>query len=125
MGPLRLYFGENARSRRHAELIGILWILSLADLGFTLWAHFFTPFHEVNPLARLFLAHNLIPGLILFKLVVTTIGAQIFWRLRQHRRAETALWGIVIVYVFLTIRWSSYATSALAMSGSWGGSFQG
>ena len=119
------YFAKETRSRRNAELIAFLWVLSLADLGFTLWAHFFTPFHEVNPLARLFLNHNLILSLILFKLVVTTIGAQIFWRLRQYRRAEAALWCMVGVYVLLAMRWGTYATSALAMAGSYDIAAQG
>jgi hypothetical protein len=112
------------RSRRVFQLITTLWVLSLADLVFTLWAHFFTPFHELNPLARYFLGHGLIPSLILFKLVVTAIGASIFWRLRLHVRAEAALWAIVAVYVLLAVRWSSYTTAALAL-GVQGGAFQG
>ena len=34
------------------ELIAVLWLLSLADLIFTLWAHLFTHFQELNPIAR-------------------------------------------------------------------------
>src|SRR5260221_29863 len=95
--PFSLF--SSHRQRRVAELIGILWMLSIADLFFTLWAHFFTPFYELNPLASFMLSRNLLPSLILFKLVVTTIGTQIFWRVRHHGRAEVALWGIVGVYV--------------------------
>jgi hypothetical protein len=43
---------DDRRPRRVGELIGILWMLALADLVFTLWAHTFTPFIEMNPLAR-------------------------------------------------------------------------
>ena len=88
-------FFDAQRHRRVAELIGILWMLSMADLFFTLWAHFFTHFHELNPLANYMLRQNLVPSLILFKLVVTAIGTQIFWRLRTHARAELALWAVV------------------------------
>jgi hypothetical protein len=110
-----LLFGRH-RQRRVAELIGIVWVLAIADLLFTLWAHLFTPFHEVNPVASYMLKQNLLPSLVLFKLVVTAIGTQIFWRLRHHGRAEAALWGLVGVYVLLAVRWSTYTTAALAMS---------
>lgn len=102
------------RPRRVAELIAVLWMLSIADLIFTIWAHFFTNFHELNPLAKYFLNNNLIPSLVLFKLVLTAFGAQIFWRLRHVRRAELALWALVGVYVMLALRWSAYTVSALA-----------
>src|SRR4051812_16957772 len=113
LGPIQLL--DQHRHRRVAELIGILWLLSLADLLFTLWAHFFTPFNELNPVANFMLNRGLVPSLILFKLVVTAIGTRIFWRLRRHGRAELALWALVGVYVILTVRWSNYTTSALVM----------
>ena len=106
---------ERHRDRRIAELIAIVWLLSLADLVFTLWAHFFTAFHEMNPLANYMLHRNLIPSLILFKLVVTAVGTLIFWRLRHHGRAELALWGLAGVYVMLAVRWSAYTTVAMAL----------
>ena len=112
---LRLALDETHRTRRVFHLIAILWLLGLADLFFTIWAHLFTPFHELNPVASLMLENNLIPSLILFKLVVTAIGTSIFWRLRHVGRAEFALWGMVGVYVMLTIRWSTYTTNAIAM----------
>lgn len=106
---------DEYRHRRMAQLIGVLWVLSLADLFFTLWAHFFTPFNELNPVANYMLSRGLVPSLILFKLVVTGIGTRIFWQLRRHGRAELALWALVGVYVLLTVRWSDYTTTALAM----------
>ena|SRR5438874_10740621 len=115
MGLPPFHLLDHHRHRRVAELIGILWLLSLADLIFTLWAHFFTPFNELNPVASFMLSRGLVPSLILFKLVVTAIGTRIFWRLRRHWRAELALWVLVGVYVLLTVRWSNYATTALAM----------
>lgn len=115
MGLPRFIHFDERRHRRMAELIAVLWLLSLADLFFTLWAHFFTPFNELNPLANFMLSRGLVPSLILFKLVVTAIGTRIFWRLRHHGRAEMALWALVGVYVLLTVQWSHYTTSALAM----------
>jgi hypothetical protein len=113
MRPMPFALLDAHRHRRVAELIGILWMLAIADLFFTLWAHFFTPFHEMNPLASYMLHRNLVPSLILFKLVVTAIGTQIFWRLRTHARAELALWAIVGVYVLLALRWSTYTATAM------------
>ncbi|MDB5323426.1 MAG: hypothetical protein JWN40_5057 [Phycisphaerales bacterium] len=115
MGPLPFSLFDSHRSRRVAELIGIVWMLGLADLFFTLWAHFFTHFNELNPVASFMLRRNLVPSLILFKLVVTAVGTQIFWRLRHHRRAEVALWGLAGVYVLLAVRWSAYTATAMAM----------
>ena len=104
------------RSRRVAHLIVVLWLLGMADLFFTLWAHFFTSFHELNPFANMMLRNNLISSLILFKLVVTAIGTGIFWRLRHLGRAEAALWMLVFVYVALAMRWSTYTSNALALA---------
>jgi hypothetical protein len=115
MAPFPLSLVDGRRHRRVAELIAILWMLSLADLFFTLWAHFFTPFHELNPVASYMLRQNQVPTLIAYKLIVTFIGTHIFWRLRHHGRAEIALWGLVGAYVLLAMRWSSYTTTALAM----------
>jgi hypothetical protein len=116
VAALRTGLNETHRSRRVAQLIAVLWLLGLADLFFTLWAHFFTSFHELNPVANIMLRNNLISSLILFKLVVTAIGTSIFWRLRHLGRAEIALWLVVCVYVMLAMRWSTYTVNALAMA---------
>ena len=113
---LRAALGESNRSRRVAQLIVVLWLLGLADLFFTIWAHLFTSFHELNPVANIMLRNNLISSLILFKLVVTAIGTGIFWRLRHLGRAELALWLLVGVYVMLAMRWSTYTVHALAVA---------
>jgi len=99
-------------SRRTGELLAALWVLSIADLIFTLWAHWFTPFQEMNPIADAFLGRGLIPSLIIFKLTVTLIGTAVFWRVRQHAKARFALWGLVFVYVLLAVRWSDYTHRA-------------
>ena len=115
MGPLPFSLFDTHRPRRVAELIGVVWLLAIADLFFTLWAHFFTAFNELNPVANYMLRRNLLPSLILFKLVVTALGTQIFWRVRHHRRAELALWALAGVYVLLALRWSAYTATAMAM----------
>ncbi len=110
---------DRHRARRVAELISILWLLAMADLAFTLWAHRFTAFHELNPVARYFLKQGLIPSLILFKLVVTLIGTRVFWVVRRDGRAEVALWAMVGVYVALAVRWGLYTSNPVAMAGGY------
>ncbi|HEY2585313.1 MAG TPA: DUF5658 family protein [Tepidisphaeraceae bacterium] len=105
---------EDARSRRFAELLGILWILALADLLFTLWAHFYTPFTELNPWASTLLAHHRVMVLSGAKVSLTIFGTLILWSLRRYRSAELALWIVVAVYVALMFRWSDYTVEVLA-----------
>ena len=105
----------DARSRRVGQALLVLWVLGAADLVFTIWAHRFTPFLELNPLARALLTQNALGGLCLFKISLTAFGSFIFWRLREHGRAEAALWVMVAVYFALAIRWSNYTTDVLAM----------
>ena len=115
---LTSWWGENcpARTRRVVQGICLLWLLSVADLFFTLWAHLFTPFHEANPLAAALLDTNQLASLVLMKLILTTVGATIFWRLRFHARAEMGLWMVVLAYVFLALRWSTYTTGVMALA---------
>jgi hypothetical protein len=101
-------------SRRTGELLLALWVLSIADLFFTVWAHLFTPFKEMNPIADAMLGRGLIPSLVIYKLTVTLIGTAIFWRVRGHAKARFALWGLVIVYTLLAVRWNDYTHTAAA-----------
>src|SRR5690349_9097348 len=109
--PIRLI--DDHRTRRVAELLIVLCLLSMADLVFTVWAQLFTPFYEMNPIARGILSHNAFFPLVVMKVGLTGFGAAIFWRLRKYWRAELALWAVVIVYTFLAIRWNLYTTEAM------------
>ncbi len=106
---------EDSRARRVGQALCVLWVLGAADLMFTIWAHTCTPFQELNPFANALLSQNWLTGLVLYKLILTAIGTAIFWRLRGHGRAEFALWGVVLVYFALAVRWSNYTTDVLAM----------
>ena len=106
---------ELDRDRQTLALLTVLWVFSLADLVFTLWAHKFTAaFGELNPVAASLLDRNLIPSVVLLKLVTTAIGATIFWRLRTHAQARWALWAVVAAYVLLLMHWSDYTDLAMA-----------
>ena len=112
---LPILWCEGSRAWRVTQGIAILWVLSLSDLFFTLWAHTFTPFDELNPLAAALLNQGLFGMLVTMKIVLTFLGATIFWRLRGHGRAELAMWAVVLVYVLLTIRWSGYTVGVMAL----------
>lgn len=111
----RRYDFERRRTWRVAQLIALLWVLSLADLLFTLWAHWFTPFNELNPIARALLESQSFAGLVAMKIGLTGVGAGIFWFLRRYALAELALWALVGVYVLLALRWSDYTVAAMAV----------
>jgi hypothetical protein len=106
------------RARRVIQGISILWLLSLSDLGFTLWAHSFTPFTELNPIAAALLDQGALGVLVTMKVGLTFLGASIFWHLRGYGRAEIAMWLVVLAYVLLTIRWSSYTVGVMALAGA-------
>jgi hypothetical protein len=98
--------------------LAIVWLLSMSDLFFTLWAHTFTAFDEMNPLAAALLDQGLFGMLVVLKIGLTFLGATIFWRLRAHWRAEAAMWACVVMYVLLAIRWSSYTLGVMALAGA-------
>ena len=114
-GRISIPLIDESRSRRTLELLSVLWILAMADLFFTIWAHIFTPFKELNPVASQMLSQNRLLLLIAMKVGLTGLGTAIFWGLRKHGRAEVALWLVVAVYVALTFRWSDYTTQVLAL----------
>ena len=99
-------------TRRVAFALAVLWVLALADLCLTMWAHIFTPFIELNPIAQIVLGFGF-PALVSFKLTTTLIGSLIFWRQRKLVRCEAMLWGLVFVYVLLALRWSEYTHGAI------------
>ncbi len=109
--PLRLW--DEGRSRRIGQLIVIICLLSGSDLLFTLWAHHFTSFYELNPVARRLLQAGQVGGLVFFKLGLTAAGLAIFWRLRNRGQAELGLWMVAGAYVLLTFRWADYTTAVV------------
>jgi hypothetical protein len=106
---------DRGRTRRTVHLIVVIWLLALSDLFFTIWAHLFTPFKELNPLARSLLAEHRIGTLSCGKIALTALGTAIFWCLRKYTRAEIALWAVMIVYVALMVRWSDYTSQVLTL----------
>ena len=110
---MSLPFARIDRYRRVWKLLGVIWVLSLADLFFTIWADRFTLFYELNPIARHLLRQGATGALISYKLLSMLVGTVIFWCTRRHGRTEIALWGLVFVYVALLLRWNRYTTGVL------------
>lgn len=88
-------------------LLPILWGLCIADLWFTVWAHVYTPFYELNPIANHLLENNL-GSLIAFKIGLTLFGSSIFWWLRKHKSSRIAVWTLMVIYSCLMLDWMHY-----------------
>lgn len=113
---LPVWIIDGNRHRRIFELLGIVWMLSMADLFFTLWAHRFAPFYEVNPIARVMLRDGAIGSLVLFKVLTTMFATAIFWHIRRLLRTELALWAMVGVYTMLSIQWFHFTHGAIVLA---------
>lgn len=99
------------RTKRVIILLVMLFIMSITDLFFTLWAHYIRHFQELNPFAKLLLDNHAIFPLVISKICLTSLGIMIFWSLRRYLRAEVGLWLCIILYTALTIRWVIFATN--------------
>lgn len=106
---------DDCRTRRTVELLTLVWLFAISDLSFTIWAHLFTPFRELNPLASSMLQHHWLLSLAFAKVLLTGVGTGIFWFLRKYGRAELALWLVVVVYAGLMFRWSNYTSQVLLL----------
>jgi len=103
--------GLNARpaSRRGRRVVLLVIGLSLVnafDLAFTLLGSRHTDFVEMNPLAACLIHHTL--GLVVFKVVITSIGLLIMLRFRSRWFTELSCWGLCGVYSALAGIWWSY-----------------
>lgn len=109
------------RAERCFVLMVMIWVLSGADLFFTVWAHQFTPFVEGNPVAAMLFQgmpgggeagvdrpladYAAVGGL---KLVTLVAGTWILWPLRRTVQAEVGLWVLLVAFGYLMGLWSSY-----------------
>lgn len=101
------------RGRRVTELLAALWLVALCDLVLTLWAHLFTNFEELNPVAKSMLVSGQYSTLVLFKITTTLIGTLVLFKIRHTRLGEVATWAMVLVYLALAIHWGTYTSEAL------------
>lgn len=104
------------RSTRVTVLLGIVVVLSLADLYMTLMHLTTIGMLEANPLAR-WLMRNFSPAaMIVWKLLTVCIACSILASIRTKRIGELAAWLCVAVLIWLMARWNIYAESLASLS---------
>ncbi|MFH1746041.1 MAG: DUF5658 family protein [Planctomycetota bacterium] len=95
------------RPRRIAVLMISIWVLSAADLAFTLQEADSLYFTEMNPIAARLLdspAH----ALVLYKLTLLMTGTVILTFLWRHTVAELACWFLLASCFYVAVRWYAY-----------------
>lgn len=98
--------GPASRATRVLLLVIAIWILSVFDLTFTLFATRIGGFHELNPVARLFIGNG--QALILYKIGVTLAGTAVLLAFRRRRLTEIGCWLLFIAQAVLAGIWAAY-----------------
>ena len=100
--------GRANRERRVVLLLFGTWMLSAFDLVLTLAARTIGVLDELNPVASWLICNHGDQAVVVYKIVLMSIGTVILWACRRKRRAESASWLMLIVYVALSFRWYVY-----------------
>jgi len=87
-------------------MVGMLWLTSMCDLLFTLWAREIGGFHEVNPIAQPLIGNT--AGLVIFKVSLLVLASSILIAFRRRLLTELACWLTVTVYTGLSFIWCAY-----------------
>lgn len=99
------------RSNRVITLVGVVVILSVADLYMTMMHLATIGMLEGNPLAR-WIMRNLDPvALVLWKSVTLLVAGAILVKIRHTRHGEFAAWICTAILVWLMFRWYGYSSS--------------
>lgn len=104
------------RSVRVAALVGVILILSLADLALTLTYVLHVGLIEDNPLARVVMQGGGPRALIAWKLLSIALAAAILLRFRGRGVAEAGAIFSAIVMVWLTARWVQYIDTSAELT---------
>ena len=95
-----------ARGRRIALMLILIWIIGLCDLGFTIVARQLGGFHESNPVAAKMVDAS---GLLtIFKLSLLVVASVIFLKFRRHWFTELGCWAMCLVHLALAVVWLYY-----------------
>lgn len=100
-----------ARRRRVVLLLAAIWVLNAFDLGFTLFAHRFGYFTELNPVAAQILDSTHLLALYKFGLLVA--GSVILIAVSRHAVAELGCWLLLVCYFYVACRWYVYYAELL------------
>ncbi|MBU0641092.1 MAG: hypothetical protein KKB50_19710 [Planctomycetes bacterium] len=95
------------RPRRILLALMAVWVLNLADLGFTVVESSGGHFVEMNPVAAKLLSGPL-NTILLYKFGLLGIGTAILLLLRRHSVAELACWFLLAAYSYVGVRWYVY-----------------
>lgn len=95
------------RPRRVLWVLAAVWVLNGFDLGFTMVAHAYGHFTELNPIAAGMLSQ---PWYLLtaFKFISLSAGSIILLLLSRHKVAELGSWLLLSAYLFVALRWYDY-----------------
>jgi hypothetical protein len=103
----------HARSRRVAAAVGVVAVLSLADLALTMGFMATTGMYEDNPLVVwLVRATGSVLSIAVWKLVTCGFACGVLLRYRARRSSEIAAWSAVAMLLVVAVRWAAYAEAA-------------
>ena len=95
------------RPRRVLWVLAAVWVLNGFDLGFTIVAHAYGHFTELNPIAAGMLSQPWY-YVTAFKFISLSGGSIILLMLCRHKVAELGSWLLLTAYLFVAIRWYDY-----------------
>jgi hypothetical protein len=90
-------------------LVGVIVVLSLADLYLTLLFLRSVGMGEANPLVHLILTYCSVEALAAWKILTVLFASAILIRLRKARSAEIGAWACAIGLCVLTVHWYRYS----------------
>jgi hypothetical protein len=97
------------RSRRVLLALACVWVVHIFDLGFSQLELYQERFRELNPIAARFL--NNPSAITLYKFSLLFLGTSIVLTLRRWKIAEWGAWLMLVVSIYLAIRWHCYYAS--------------
>jgi glycerophosphoryl diester phosphodiesterase len=106
-----------SRSLRVCVLVGVIVVLSLADLYLTLLYLRSVGMGEANPVAHLIMTHLSVEALAAWKILTVLLASVILVTLRRVRSAEVAAWGCAIGLCVLTVHWYRYSREVKGRNG--------
>ncbi|MEM7622304.1 MAG: DUF5658 family protein, partial [Planctomycetota bacterium] len=109
VGPAFPRFGFFAgRERRVVLLLAAIFIMSVLDLGLTIYMLSTVGMAEENPLARAVMQTGSPTLIALWKFATCIPAMYVLWRLRGHRAAELGSWAGTILLAVVMVKWNLY-----------------
>lgn len=103
-------------TRRILLLVGVMCLMGLIDLLFTVTYVRSTGMYEMNPLARFILRHGELGHLVAFKLGSMAVSCLAIFAARRTRKAEYGAWACVFMLSVLMVHWVNYVNNMQALS---------